>query len=337
MSIIVDIKGKHLTAVEKELLSQPQVSGVILFKKNIYQHNPYQLSNLILKSQKLREERNLRPLIFCIDHEGGLITRFERILNLPSAKHIGDIYQLNPKSSISLIQKWYQEVNLELKNIGINLNFFPCVDLHNPISKVIGSLKRAYSSNINDITEITSKIFKVMKEINMPLILKHYPGHGNIEDDSHHSIAIDNRSKDEILHDLEIYRTLTNQADMIMTAHVMYPSIDNQNIASYSSTWLKEILRDNLKYNGVVISDCLSMAATNISDITPKEKIYKAYTAGCDMVIYSHIDANILLDNIKNINISNNHRLEKFLDEYCKKININNNISFETNYKYGVV
>ena len=145
----------------------------------------------------------------------------------------------------------------------------------------------AIGDGANDIKVIKNASFFIdgMNEAGMSSTGKHFPGHGGVVEDSHKEMPIDNRSFDELdseNNDLEPYRRLSKKLDAVMCAHILFPKIDEY-IPSFSNYWLKDFLRNQLNYSGLVLSDDLTMLGAG-NDLC-HEKVEKSLNAGCDMVL----------------------------------------------------
>jgi beta-N-acetylhexosaminidase len=170
----------------------------------------------------------------------------------------------------------------ELLAHDIDISFAPILDLNNPISKIIGN--RAFSSNAKTASLLAGAFIEGMHEAGMKATGKHFPGHGNVEADSHVAIPQDHRSMDEIREqDLIPFQELASQLEGIMPAHVIYTKIDPQP-AGFSTFWLQKILREELKFDGVIFSDDLSMEGATVAG-SFADRTAAALAAGCDMIL----------------------------------------------------
>jgi beta-N-acetylhexosaminidase len=143
---------------------------------------------------------------------------------------------------------------------------------------------RTFSQDAKGIIELAGAFIKGMKSQGMPATLKHFPGHGGVEADSHHALPIDHRSMEEMAADLTIFKALMDQgAEAIMPAHVIYDAVDAQP-AGFSKKWLQEICRQQMSFNGIVFSDDITMKATeSFGDYAQRTRL--ALEAGCDFVL----------------------------------------------------
>jgi beta-N-acetylhexosaminidase len=277
-SIMFDLQGTELSAEEKEILCHPNTGGVILFSRNYT--DPDQLQALT------RNIRNVRhpELLICVDQEGGRVQRFkESFSNLPPPRKIGELYDKDRKSSINHAELTGWLMASELLSVGIDFSFAPVLDLDSGNSQVIGN--RAFHSDPNIVAELASAYTKGMRTAGMAAVGKHFPGHGHVKEDSHVEMPIDMRKYEDILMtDILPFKKLINAGiDGIMPAHVIYPDIEDKP-AGFSSVWLEHILRNELKFNGAIFSDDISMVAAEVVG-TPLQRVEAAIKAGCDMIL----------------------------------------------------
>jgi beta-N-acetylhexosaminidase len=171
----------------------------------------------------------------------------------------------------------------EVLAVGIDISFAPVLDIWG-ISEVIGD--RSFHQNPDIIVAIADAFISGMNEAGMKATGKHFPGHGNVLEDSHIAIPVDRRSKEDIYQlDMAVFERLINagKLDGMMPAHVIYPAIDDTP-AGFSPKWINQILNRDLNFNGVVFSDDLAMhGATIIGSYADRAE--QALAAGCDMVL----------------------------------------------------
>ncbi|MEE9304159.1 MAG: beta-N-acetylhexosaminidase, partial [Thiotrichaceae bacterium] len=180
------------------------------------------------------------------------------------------------------------------------------------ISDVIGD--RAFHRDANIVAELASAYIEGMRDAGMASTGKHFPGHGAIKEDSHLAIPIDSRSKEDIFSaDIQPFIHLFKEGlDAVMPAHVIYPEIDN-NPAGFSRVWLQDILRQQLKFDGVIFSDDLTMEGASVAGGFT-ERAEAAIEAGCDMILAcNHRQGAIeILDNVQHqVDARTAHRLKR--------------------------
>ena len=276
--VMLDLRGPELSAEEREVLQHPLVGGVILFARN-YQ-SPAQLNALTLAIHAIRQP----PLLIAVDHEGGRVQRFrEGFTRIPPMCRLGEIWDHHPLQARKLAQQVGYVLAAELRACGVDFSFTPVLDLDYGSSEVIGD--RAFHRMPQAVAELAHHLMLGLKEAGMVAVGKHFPGHGFVAADSHLAIPVDERDAADIqLFDLEPYRQMTHYGlPAIMPAHVIYPQVDDQP-AGFSPRWLKDILRGELGFDGVIFSDDLSMEAAKVGgDVVTRGQA--ALAAGCDMAL----------------------------------------------------
>ncbi len=273
--VMLDLKGQGLTQDERELLTQPEVGGVILFGRNVASANQV--------SQLCAEMRSVRPgLLIGIDQEGGRVQRLrEGVTRLPAMSRLGRDLATMPEVTLKLCQDAGWLLGMEMAACGLDLSFAPVLDVDGGTSGVIGD--RSFSADPQATAETAGAFIHGLHEAGMVAVGKHFPGHGGVAADSHHELPVDKRSMDELRrHDLIPFAALATRLDAVMPAHVVYPAFDARP-AGFSPAWLG-MLRESLGFKGVVFSDDLSMAGA-ASAGSPAERAMKALAAGCDMLL----------------------------------------------------
>jgi beta-N-acetylhexosaminidase len=275
--LMIDLAGTAVSAEERELLRHPLIGGVILFTRNY--SDPQQLGALVADIHAARSP----PLIVAVDQEGGRIQRFRAGFSaLPSPRRIGHGFDLDPEAAIALARATGWLMAAELRAHGIDISFAPCVDLDLGVSEVIGD--RAFHAAPAAVAQLALAWMRGMREAGMAATAKHFPGHGAVVADSHMTLPVDRRPLPDLAPDLTPYRRLIpNGLPAVMAAHVLYPAVDSAP-ASLSRRWIRDVLRGELRFQGVVFTDDLSMggAAAAYGDILGRAR--QALDAGCDMV-----------------------------------------------------
>ncbi len=274
--IMCDLDGLELGADERELLLHPLIGGVILFSRNF--DSPKQLIQLTSEIHKLRQP----ALLIAVDHEGGRVQRFhDGFSQLPACGLIGKYEPI--KEALLLAEHMGWLMAAELLSVGVDFSFAPVLDVGGAISEVIGD--RAFHVEPEKVSQFGQAFMVGMKEAGMAAVGKHFPGHGSVIEDSHFSIPVDHRPFENIkMHDLIPFKALIDAGILgLMPAHVIYSEVDKIP-AGFSSVWLGEILRKQLKFQGTIFSDDLSMSGAEIiGNYTERTKV--ALEAGCDMVL----------------------------------------------------
>ena len=277
--IMLDIDGVELTEEDKELLQHPHVGGVILFTRNF--SSLAQLHDLVSAIHTLRSPR----LLVAVDHEGGRVQRFrEGFTHLPAAAHFGKLYEHDHGKGKYLAKLSGWVMAAELRAMGIDFSFAPVLDVEHGISQVIGD--RAFHHDPLVVVELAHAYMEGMHEAGMAATGKHFPGHGAVAADSHVAIPVDEREYNDIYaHDIVPFKRMIHHGmAAIMPAHVIYPRVDKMP-AGFSEFWLQEVLRNRLKFQGVIFSDDLDMQGATAVGETFTQRANAALKAGCDMVL----------------------------------------------------
>jgi beta-N-acetylhexosaminidase len=276
--MMLDVSGFELTHEEIDILDHPLVGGLILFSRNYHDQN--QLSDLVRHVRSVT--RN--DILIATDHEGGRVQRFRQgFSKIPAMGSIALKFEGDSRQASYLCEQFGWLMAAELLAFDIDISFAPVLDIHG-VSEVIGD--RSFHQNPEKIIQLASEFIKGMHRAGMSATGKHFPGHGNVLEDSHIAMPIDKRSKEEIFGlDMAIFKSIHQQGllDAVMPAHVIYPEVDDLP-AGFSHKWIKQILRQELDFNGVVFSDDLSMqGAVQMGNIVERAEL--ALDAGCDMVL----------------------------------------------------
>jgi len=274
--LMLDIEGETLSNEEKKLISNPNVCGVILFARNY--SSKAQVRDLILQIKSASPD-----ILIGVDQEGGRVQRFRNeFVRLPSMQALGDLISASPASAISFIRDVGWLMATEIKLCSIDFSFAPVLDVDRDTSSVIGD--RSFSDD-PELVSIAAKAFiEGIHDAGLPCVGKHFPGHGSVKADSHIDYPSDSRTINEIQsHDLIPFAYLSSHLDAIMPAHMAFPNIDKDPV-TYSEFWLKRVLRENLKFKGVIFSDDLSMKGAEI-DGNFSNRVKLALKSGCDVVL----------------------------------------------------
>ncbi len=270
-----------------ELIQRYDLGGVILFDK-YYQRrsltknisSPEQLKELTYKLK----EFSYKPLLISVDQEGGNVARLKHYYGfdrIPSAKEISHIPFEDAK-------EFYDTQSQMLRQSGINCNFAPVVDLEvNLKNRVISKLERSYGSSSQEVTKYAKLLIETQKKENIISVLKHFPGHGSSLGDSHKGfVDISNTWSEK---ELEPYQNLidSNNVDMIMTAHVFNSHLDAKYPATLSYDINTKLLREQMNYKGIIISDDMQMKAIT-KHYSLKDSVTLAINAGVDILLFGN-------------------------------------------------
>lgn len=278
--LVIGVAGTVLTAQERDWLQHDACAGVILFARNFASRA--QVAEL---SQAIREAAP-RPQLVCVDQEGGRVQRFrEGYSALPALEGFGREYARDPEGALARAREHAWLMASEVRASGVDLSFAPVVDLGRG-NLAIGD--RAFSDDPQVVAAFTRAYVQGMHEAGMAATLKHFPGHGSVREDTHFDDAVDDRPLEAIRAEdlVPFVAGIEAGADAVMLAHVVYPRVAPEP-AGYSPRWIRDILRGELGFRGVVFSDDIGMAAAHgVGGI--KARVDAHLDAGCDVVLVCH-------------------------------------------------
>lgn len=288
------------------------LGGVIFFTQNIKDKEQFK--------SEIEEMKHLAPypLFFSIDQEGGRVERTQNLYG--GAKYLSAGFAR--EKGEEFLRKQTSEMLRELESFGINMNFAPVLDVNTEIKNpIIG--ERAYSGKTEEVINAAKTVLNEYKKHKIIPVGKHFPGHGAAKKDSHLTLPeIDVTLTDlKETHIRPFKEAIERGLEAVMVAHVHYPSIDQDNIpASLSKNAIQKLLREELGFNGVVISDDMVMGGVN--GYSPFEACKRGIEAGINMFIYRNTDKQIL-DLISQIEtaVKAGEIGEKLIDDSVKRIN----------------
>ncbi|TVP62597.1 MAG: beta-N-acetylhexosaminidase [Nodularia sp. (in: Bacteria)] len=309
--LIIGISGTSLSDDDKRTLSELKPVGVIFFAKNFLDGTPYEvwLESFQNLNAQIRQYTERDSMFMTLDHEGGRVVRTP----LPITRFPYALLLRSPKAgrSQSHARKVAKATALELKSLGINLSWAPVADIFShPQNPIIGP--RAFGRTPEATAEGVCEYYRGLQEAGILGCAKHFPGHGDTSKDSHIELPILNLTLEDLrIRELIPFQALiAAQIPLIMTAHILFPKIDSQFPATLSPAILKKILREELGFEGVVVSDDLDMKA--VSDMfTQSGTVAQSFDAGCDLFIVSR--------NINSLSIERTYQMaEDFADSLSK-------------------
>jgi len=279
--VVLDIAGTALNADDRRRLAHPLAGGLILFGRNWVDRR--QLVELTSEIKAIRPD-----MLICVDHEGGRVQRFrtDGFTHLPPMRALGESWMRDALVATDAASAAGFVLGAELRACGVDLAYTPVLDLDHGGSAVIGD--RAFHRDARVATLLAKSLMHGLLLAGMHNCGKHFPGHGFVKADSHVDVPIDKRSLKAILaDDAKPYEWLGTTLKSVMPAHVIYPKVDALP-AGFSARWLKDILRQQLGFNGAIFSDDLSMEGArriNGAVVTYTEAASVALNAGCDLVL----------------------------------------------------
>lgn len=307
--VMIGVHGTDITDDSAYMLNQYHIGGIILFDRNMRS-----IEQVKTFTNNLQKNANQKiPLFIGIDEEGGNVVRMKNALTPPPSQ-----YEIGITNDTEQAKKWAIKTSQSLKEMGININFAPVADVNSNDT-------RSYSGDHNVVTAFVKAAATGYEHENMIYSLKHFPGIGKGKVDSHFESSMIDASKDILLSDDIIpFKTIIKENNpenyFILISHLTYTDLDNEKPASLSKKIITDLLRKELGFSGIIITDDMEMGAiANHNDF--RTVGVKAVKAGVDIVMVCHeyeheTDVYLgLLDAVNNGEIS----LDR-IDESVKRI-----------------
>ncbi len=277
---MVGFAGVDVPPELRSLAREFDLGGVVLFGRNV--QAPEQVADLV---HQLRQLGAGQPPWMAVDQEGGRVARLRRpFTEWPPMATLGR------RNDVAVTRRFARALADELKLMGISLDFTPVLDVHtNPANPVIGD--RAISEKAEVVAEHGRAIIETLQAAGIAACGKHFPGHGDTSTDSHHTLPLVEHPLDRLRAvELVPFRAaIEARVASIMTAHVLVTAVDDRRPASLSRRIVHDILREELKFDGLIVSDDLEMRA--VADAyTLQESAVMAIEAGCDVVLLCGAD-----------------------------------------------
>jgi len=276
--LMAGFEGTKPSKEIKKLIKEYHIGGVILFSRNI--KSPKQLTELTTSLQALSPDA---PLLIAIDQEGGRVSRLPRpFTQFPPARTVGRC------DAVSLTYRNAEAISRELLSVGINMNFAPVLDINtNAKNPVIGD--RAFGENPTIVSKHGMATIAAMLDQYMIPCGKHFPGHGDTDSDSHKTLPVVDLATSRLT-DRELrpfVHAIENRLPCVMTAHICCRAFDKELPASLSENIVNGLLREALKFQGVVVTDDLEMKG--ITEMFPvSEAAVQAVSVGSDLLLVCH-------------------------------------------------
>lgn len=281
----------------KKILGDSGIGGIVLFSSNI--KNMPQTITLTDSMQNTMRDKKQLPLLIAVDQEGGEVVRLpqNQASNFAGNMAIAAAYEGNPKNNYAF--QVAHSIGEEIRALGFNVNFAPDVDVNsNPNNPIIGV--RSFGDNPKQVALLGREFSEGLQSVSVASVLKHFPGHGDTVIDSHLGLPLVNHNSEQVWHtDLYPFQEIikTSTPDMVMTAHIQYPALDNQQIyankknqnmtvpATLSHTIITDLLRQQLNYQGVVISDALRVMKAISDNFSMTAAVVRCFLAGNDIAL----------------------------------------------------
>lgn len=274
--------GTTLSEEFRRLIKEYKIGNVVLFRHNV--ENKEQLARLCEEIQELVKKETGYPAFITIDQEGGVVTRLsEEFCNVPEGM------ALSAAGNMEYVKTCAKITARQLRSCGVNFNLAPVLDINNnPQNPVIGV--RSYGDTPQAVIEASEAAIAGYAEENLLCCGKHFPGHGNTEVDSHLGLPV----IDKTLEELKQFELLPFQCAIrdgipaIMTGHILFPEIEKEKIpATMSRTIITDVLKKELGFQGLIMSDCMEMNAIK-KYYGSAQGTVGALRAGVDLICISH-------------------------------------------------
>ncbi|HJN46411.1 MAG: beta-N-acetylhexosaminidase [Vicinamibacterales bacterium] len=276
--VVAGFGGYTASAELRALTKEWDLGGVILFGRNI--ESPEQMAELTFEVQELAQDV---PLWVSVDQEGGRVARLRApFTEWPPMEAVGR------SGDTELAERFASALGHELSAVGVTLDFAPVLDLRSetahPGDHVIGD--RALSSDVEEVGRFGRVIISTLQRHGIAACAKHFPGHGDTQVDSHQELPVVEHPSDRLReHEMAPFRiAIAADVATVMTAHVLYPALDDERPATLSPTIVTDILRRELGHQGLIVTDDLDMGAITGSQ-TVEQAAVRALRAGCDTVL----------------------------------------------------
>ncbi|MCW7489345.1 glycoside hydrolase family 3 protein [Leptospira meyeri] len=254
-TIHIAIPQKTVDAVALEEIAATKPGGIILFGKNLGKKE--EILSLTQGLQIAAKDQGLPPFFISTDQEGGRVFRVQDgITPYPGAMAVGQTGSTEWGEVVGFVTSY------ELRNLGLNFLFAPVLDINNnPLNPVINT--RSFGSDSKRVSDVAVAYERGARAGGCLPVIKHFPGHGDTTVDSHLGLPIINKSLEELeaLELVPFKRSIAGGAEAVMSAHIVYPKIDPKFPATLSKTILTDILRKNLNFDGIIITDAMEMHA----------------------------------------------------------------------------
>ena len=301
-SFIVGIKSLKLSSNEKYFLKKFKPWGVILFSRNI--RNIKQTFEL---TSSIRAIFNDKKYPILIDQEGGRVNRLEKIIsfNNLTSEFFGNKFKKNFREFNLYYKLFIDKTSYLLKSIGINVNTSPVLDLRiKGASNVIGD--RAFSKDPKVVSKIGDYCIDYYHQNEIGTVIKHIPGHGLANVDSHHFTPIVKKRLSYLLKK-DFLAFKNKKAFFAMTGHIIFSKIDKENTVTHSKKLIR-LIREKIKFKNIIISDDLSMKSLKNS---LEENTIKTFKAGCNLALHCNGNLNEMTTVGKNSPIINKFIIKK--------------------------
>jgi beta-N-acetylhexosaminidase len=273
------LSGPILTDAERGLIRDADPAGFCLFARNVGDR-----AQLRALTDSLRTLSGRAGLPILVDQEGGRVARLRppHWPDFPAAARFAALYEKAPISAIEAVRVNAMALGLTLAEAGINVDAAPVLDLLHPgANAIVGD--RSFGAEPMQVAALGGAMLDGLAAAGVAGVLKHMPGHGRATADSHHALPVVDAAPDELAADLAPFRALAKRARMAMTAHILFKAWDDQHPATLSPTIIGDIIRGEIGFAGLLMSDDIAMEALS-GPLAARANA--ALTAGCDIVLH---------------------------------------------------
>lgn len=279
--LLGSVQGTRLSKLESEFFKENHAGGVTLFKRNFDPLAPDLISSLI--NDIMLFSKDLKAIV-AIDQEGGRVSRTNQATNLGAPLHICD-GKISTEAK-SIIFDYGYSVGRDLKRLGVNLNFAPVLDIYDAQGhSAIGD--RAWGKSPKEVIARAKPFLQGMREAGVQGCLKHFPGQGSAQGDTHlKSVSVPKSRRQLMAWEVEPFRELVAESMFVMIGHCFYPSLDHRYQATMSTHIINDLLKKQLGFKGVVVSDDMTMGAVKGASLRKWHKnLFDTIMVGVDLVL----------------------------------------------------
>ncbi|PJD96333.1 MAG: hypothetical protein CK425_06485 [Parachlamydia sp.] len=279
--LMVHFHGEQADPHVRSYILDLHIGGVIYYRGYNGLTSPQQVQSLSAELQTLAgEQRQPIPLLIAIDHEGGVVNHLTKgFTQFPGNGAVGKI------GDCALAEQCAYAMGQELKGVGINTNFAPVIDVNNNKQNPIIGI-RSFGDDPQAVAALGKAMLAGFRQAAILATLKHFPGHGDVTVDSHESLPVVQKDR-QTLDQMELYpfRHLLPCADAVMTAHLLVPALDAKNTVTFSQAAITHLLRDEMAYEGLMITDSLIMQGALDQSNGVVDAAVKSFIAGHDILL----------------------------------------------------
>ena len=267
----------------KQAINKTPVGGFVYFSDNL--QSEQQVQDMLRNVQKYSEDRIGLPAFLSVDEEGGTVARVASTGRF-DVTDVGDMAKIGASGDIDQARQAGETIGSYLSELGFNLDFAPDADvLTNPDNTVVK--KRSFGSDPRVVSDMSLAVAQGLEQHQVYSVYKHFPGHGATVGDTHQGYAYTDKTLDELKQSelIPFENAIQNNAEFIMAAHISAPRVTGDDTpASLSKTMITDILRGQMGYDGIVVTDAMNMGAVT-EQYTSAQAAVKALQAGADLVL----------------------------------------------------